>query len=203
MKYLITTIAALVLVGCGPSVPDISIHEAAFNGDIEAVKQRLAAGANVNAKHDESGATALSYAAVKGQEEITELLIAKGADVNARDFGDVTPLIHAITGTNRLEIGKILISNGANVNMKMNEGGSALHYLSVGMALTGKKLMTEDDLEVAKLLIQNGADVNAVDNERETPLDVALETNHTEIADLLRKHGAKTGEELATVVTSE
>jgi ankyrin repeat protein len=152
MKYLITTIAALVLVGCGPSVPDISIHEAAFNGDIEAVKQRLAAGANVNAKHDESGATALSYAAVKGQEEITELLIAKGADVNARDFGDVTPLIHAITGTNRLEIGKILISNGANVNMKMNEGGSALHYLSVGMALTGKKLMTEDDLEVAKLL---------------------------------------------------
>ena len=47
--------------------------------------------------------------------------------------------------------------------MKMNEGGSALHYLSVGVALTGKKLMTEDDLEVAKLLIQNGADVNAVD----------------------------------------
>ena len=86
MKYLITTIAALVLVGCGPSVPDISIHEAAFNGDIEAVKQRLAAGANVNAKHDESGATPLSYAAVKGQEEIAELLIAKGADVNARDL---------------------------------------------------------------------------------------------------------------------
>ena len=41
MKYLITTIAALVLVGCGPSVPDISIHEAAFNGDIEAVKQSV------------------------------------------------------------------------------------------------------------------------------------------------------------------
>jgi SOS-response transcriptional repressor LexA len=30
----------------------------------------------------------------------------------------------------------------------------------------------------------------------ETPLDWAIEKNHTEIADLLRKHGGKTGEEL-------
>ena len=38
MKHLLlTTIAAVVLVGCGPSVPDISIHEAAMDGDIEAV----------------------------------------------------------------------------------------------------------------------------------------------------------------------
>jgi hypothetical protein len=29
-----------------------------------------------------------------------------------------------------------------------------------------------------------------------TPLDAANETNHTETADLLRKHGGKTGEEL-------
>jgi len=29
-----------------------------------------------------------------------------------------------------------------------------------------------------------------------TPLDAANETNHPEIADLLRKHGGKTGEEL-------
>ena len=196
MKYLITAIAALVLVGCGPKAPDILIWEAAFNGDIEAVKRRLAAGAYVNAKDDENGATALAYAAVKGQKEIAELLIAKGADVNSRDFGDVTPLIHAITGTNRLEIVKILISNGAKVNLKMNEGGSALHYLSVGMALSGKMLKTEDDLEVGKLLIENGADVNVRDNEGRTPLDEAEETGHIEIADLLRKHGGKAGEEL-------
>jgi hypothetical protein len=29
-----------------------------------------------------------------------------------------------------------------------------------------------------------------------TPLDAANETNHTEIADLLRKHGGKTKKEL-------
>ena len=51
MKHLLlTTIAAVVLVGCGPSEPpDISIHRAALDGNIEAVKQAIADGANVNA----------------------------------------------------------------------------------------------------------------------------------------------------------
>ena len=49
MKHLLlTTIAAVVLVGCGESQPpDISIHEAAYKGNIEAVKQHLANGADV------------------------------------------------------------------------------------------------------------------------------------------------------------
>ena len=77
MKILLTTIAALLLVGCGESqqstalteskpaepvaeasqpepptakAPDISIHKAATFGNIEAVKQHLAAGTDVNAK---------------------------------------------------------------------------------------------------------------------------------------------------------
>ena len=59
MKHLLlTTIAAVVLVGCGESqpepptakAPDISIISAAIDGNIEAVKQHLAAGTDVNAK---------------------------------------------------------------------------------------------------------------------------------------------------------
>ena len=46
MKQLLTTIAALVLVGCGSSM---SIHKAAGDGNIEAVKQYLDGGADVNA----------------------------------------------------------------------------------------------------------------------------------------------------------
>ncbi|MDP6307252.1 MAG: ankyrin repeat domain-containing protein, partial [Verrucomicrobiota bacterium] len=48
--------------------------------------------------------------------------------------------------------------------------------------------------EIVELLIANGADVNAKDGDGFTPLDLA--TNNKEIADLLRKHGGKTGEEL-------
>ena len=46
--------------------------------------------------------------------------------------------------------------------------------------------------EVVELLIANGADVNPKDKDGKTPLDSA----DGELADLLRKHGGKTGEEL-------
>ena len=49
-------------------------------------------------------------------------------------------------------------------------------------------------------MIAKGADVNPKLNDGphngKTPLDAANETNQTETADLLRKHGGKTGEEL-------
>ena len=54
MKYLITTIAAVMLVGGGQSVTDIDINLAASTGDIEAVNQYLAGGGDVNAKDEVS-----------------------------------------------------------------------------------------------------------------------------------------------------
>ena len=63
--------------------PGISIHEAAEDGNIEAVKQHLAVGTDVNAK-DRVGETPLHYAARHGHKVIVELLIVKGANVNAK-----------------------------------------------------------------------------------------------------------------------
>ena len=53
--------------------------------------------------------------------------------------------------------------------------------------------------EIAELLITKGTDVNALNAKNEviaTPLDLAIYRNHPETADLLRKHGGKTAEEL-------
>ena len=101
MKHLlITTIAVVLLVGCGESpppsppaevkpepptdkAPAISIHDAAMTGNIEAVKRDLAAGVDVNAK-DKYGWTPLHWAAREGHKKIVELLIDKGADVNEK-----------------------------------------------------------------------------------------------------------------------
>jgi len=155
MKHLLlTTIAAVVLVGCGPSASDISIHQSAFDGNIEAVKQHLAAGTDVNAK-DEWGGTPLHSAAYDGDKAVAELLIENGADVNAKGFEGMTPLLVA-AGIGHMKIAELLITKGADVNAKV---------------LSGPK-------------------------QGFTPLDAANENNHPETADLLRKHGGKTSEEL-------
>jgi len=75
-------------------VPDISINDAAKEGNTEAVYQHLAAGTDVDLK-DRFGDTTLHNAAWNGHKEVAELLIEKAADVNA--LGDNgTPLDWAI-----------------------------------------------------------------------------------------------------------
>jgi ankyrin repeat protein len=194
MKHLLlTTIAAVVLVGCGESQPpelptakalDISIHEAATDGNIKAVKQHIAAGADVNAK-DDVGETPLHWAAWIGHKEIVELLITAGADVNAKG-DDGTPLHHAAL-RGKKEIVEPLIANGADVNVKGGfADGTPLHYVVPG-----------GHMKLVELLIADGADVNAKDEDGDTPLDWAIDRpGRTKTADLLRKHGGKTVEEL-------
>ena len=117
MKHiLLTTIAAVVLVGCG----EPSIHDAAWNGNIEAVKQHLITGTDVNAKGS-YGFTPLHAAVNEGQKEIAELLIAEGADVNVKDAWGGTPL-HAAAMYGHNEIVELLITNGADVNVTSELG---------------------------------------------------------------------------------
>ena len=77
-SQLIAIVAALLVVGCGgPSAPDISIHEAAEKGNIEAVKQHIAAGTDVNALDDDGG-TPLALAIRSGNTETADLLRKHG-----------------------------------------------------------------------------------------------------------------------------
>ena len=119
MKHLLlTTIAAVLLVGCGPSV---SIKEAAAFGNIEAIKQHLAADADVNAK-DRTGWTPLCEAAINGHKEIAELLLANGADVNAKDEDGETPLDAAIENEHT-ELADLLRKHGAKTGEELKAEG--------------------------------------------------------------------------------
>ena len=124
MKQLLITIAAVVLVGCGPSVPDISIHDAAKLGQIAGVKQHLAAGVDVNFK-DKSGRTPLFYAVKHRRTQIVVLLIEKGADVNAISMGE-TPLMQ-LSGAGLVKeteaIRKILNNHGAKNYLELKAEG--------------------------------------------------------------------------------
>ena len=117
-RLLLTTIAAVLVVGCGPSV---DIHDAATVGNIEAVKQHLAAGVDVDVK-DRHGTTPLHWAAA-GHKEIAELLIAKGADVNAKDKDGETPL-DATYVFNKTEIADLLRKHGGKTGEELEAAGN-------------------------------------------------------------------------------
>ena len=136
MKHILITITAVLLVGCGesqlPKLPafkasDILIHTAAEAGNIEAVKQHLAEGADVNARSVIDD-TPLHSAAGEGHKEVVELLIANGADVNAKGgISGSTPL-HFAALFGHKEVVELLIAKGADVNAKGWDGRTPVDY---------------------------------------------------------------------------
>ena len=77
---------------------------------------------------------------------------------------------------------KQLLADGMDVDVTDEEGLTALY-----------RAAHNDQKETVSLLLRNGANVNIRDKFGNTPLDVTLNDN---IADLLRQHGGKTGQEL-------
>ena len=187
MKHIPITIAAVVLVGCGSSV---DIWEATKEGDIEVVKQHLAAGTDVDAKDDKFGLTPLRMAAANNQNEIAKLLIKEGANVNIKDEDAYTP-IHYASVNGHVDIVELLLVNNANVNIHPENVYTSLHGAASG-----------GHFDVLKLIINKGANLNSRDHTGDTPLDLATHPENrnasSKTADLLHKHGGKTGEELKT-----
>ena len=74
--------------GADVNAPDeegmTALMNAAWTGDIEAVRTLIKAGAHVNAVEKKTGATALHWAAMQGNEGVIPILLAAGADVKAK-----------------------------------------------------------------------------------------------------------------------
>ncbi len=99
--------------------------------------------------------------------------------VTSSNISGETPLHFAAMTGNAL-VADFLLANGADVNAKDNFGWTPL----LEAANQGQK-------DMVLLLIARGADVNAADNNGETALKLAVGGNYTDVADLLRQHGAK------------
>jgi ankyrin repeat protein len=186
-------------LNAGAGVGGTPLARAAYEGHVEVVELLLTKGADVNAK-DVSGGSPLDSA----DESVVDLLRKHGGKTKEelevagkaiKPVAEAEPepaaakasyiSIHEAAEAGNIESVKQAIADGADVNAKNEDGVTPLS----SAAYFGHK-------KVVELLIAKDADVNAKDNLGDTPIDWAVAWDEPEIADLLRKHGGKTGEEL-------
>ncbi len=186
MKLLLTTIAAVLVVGCGESQQSAP--------QAEPVEPVAEVPAQPSSPPPEAKPVKPVAEAAKPTTPPKAVSANKGAD-SARGINPEPPTAEtpdvslwdaAMFG--KIEAAKKAIADGANVNAKKDDGETPLQWATVEAMDSGSK-------KVIELLISKGADVNAkiVAGRKKgmTPLAIANMFSNKEIADLLRKHGAK------------
>ena len=149
---------------------------AAGKGQVDCLKELIAAGAEVN-KQDVEGYTALMIAAGKGQVDCLKELIAAGAEVNKQDVEGYTALMIA-AGKGQVDCLKELIAAGAEVNKK-NKKKTALTFAAAC-----------DYIDCIKVLITAGADGNIYCRETPQQLMKAVDASNIDYLTWLLNAGA-------------
>ena len=190
MKQVIIAIAAVVLVGCA----GVSKKELLKNNEERPIILPASAGAGTTTPPRAS----IHRSARQGEVGYIIQHISAGTDVNEVNNSNGQIALHYASTHNHLQIIKMLIDNNANINLKDKIGMTPLHLTALG----GHR-------EATKIIINSGALLNLVNIYGETPLDVTLKNfeidsqnvklNKQQIAELLRKNGGKTGDELKAV----
>ena len=114
--------------------PGYDIWGAAKNGDLEAIKQHLETGTDVDIKSPD-GTSLLAWAALLGQTEVVDLLVDQGADLDAKNQDGSTPL-HGAVLLGRTEAVKRLVEAGADTNVKNIYGGIPVDSITVDWETT-------------------------------------------------------------------
>lgn len=169
---------ALAAVAAGPS--NAPIADAAQRGDIEAVRQLVRSGADVNAAQGD-GMSALHWAADRGDAELAQLLVYAGAHVETGTrIGRYTPL-HLAARQARREVVDVLLRAGANPMARSTNSGATPFHLA---AASG-------DPQILTSMLARGADPNATEGAwSQTPLIFAAANNRVDAIRVLIGAGA-------------
>ena len=153
---------------------NISIHQAALDGQLSQLMELLVEGLNVNSQ-DKEGRTALMYAAFNGHTEIIRKLIEKGALVNLCDIYGRTALMMGSSGPYPDAV-KVLLDHQADPNIADKEE----HFTALMYAAA------EGQSEVAKLLLAYRADPFLKDVDGDDAMTFADNNGHREVTVLLQ-----------------
>lgn len=122
------------------------IWNAVIYNEVKKVKEFIENGKTMD--KDNTGYTALHYAARSGNEDICRMLIAGKADVNAATNGGCTSL-HRAASMGHLHIVQLLLNNKANILLQDDDGQTALHRSAV-----------KNNFSICRLLLDSSPDRN-------------------------------------------
>ncbi len=111
------------------TVPSLSLNAAVLQGNIDAVRQNINAGSDLNEK-DQWGSTPLIIATTFGKTEIAKALIENGADMTIGNNEGSAPL-HIAALLCRTEIVKALLDKGVDKYIRNNSGATAFDIVVV------------------------------------------------------------------------
>ena len=124
-------------------------------------------------------------AAFYGDAHAVQRHLEDGVNANAMTRSGTTSL-HASAYRGNVAVVELLLAHGANPNYMDGRGWIPLH-----------QAVDQGHAGVAQMLINAGANLNArISGVGYTPLDWAYHRQWPELAERIRKHGGKTGEEL-------
>jgi hypothetical protein len=108
--------------------PTMDIHTATVLGDLDVIKQHIAAGSDLDVQEPTMGSSPLISAAVFGKTEIARALIEGGADVNLQN-NEGSSALHTAAFLCRLEIVEMLLENGIDKSLLNKYGSTAQQSL--------------------------------------------------------------------------
>ncbi len=126
----------------GTGAPEIDIHTAVVTDNMEALKQHIAAGTNVNEKDPFGGSSPLISAAVFGKPDMAKVLLESGADINFQN-NDGSTALHTAAFFCRPEIVTMLLDKGADKTIRNKYGATAYEMVAgpFGDAKNGYDMM--------------------------------------------------------------
>jgi hypothetical protein len=144
--------------------------------------QELKTQARISASQPSWATNTLYVAAHDGKlDEVREMLDAHPEVINQGIGGARSTLLHTAAYNGRTAVVNELLKRKADVNVRNTVGHTPLWDC----------VDNRGNPDILTMLITNGADVSIPDNKGQTPLQVAIRKNRTEMAELLRQHGAK------------
>jgi len=129
VKLLFVIVLGTFLTSLSSAGQTMGLHEAALVGNLDAVRQHIDAGSDLN-QRDAFGSTPLIIAVTFGQDEIARALIEAGADLNITSTDGATPL-HVAAFLCRTEITEALLANGANKFLRNNFGNTPQESVTI------------------------------------------------------------------------